>query len=223
MTSENTFPNWFTKIDDLMRDRHHYLMPDDECYFIGEYTADTGYWYSPTNNLISNLKKGMDRRELPEWRYKRRAIVQAATAFRRALSHLSDAEIGGIMFVPAPPSKAIGDPDYDDRLLRMLNAVRRDPSLDIRDVVVQTESTEADHTSGVRRTPEQIAALYVVDEKSTQPIPSTIAIVDDRLTNGAHFKAMCSTLKPHFPSTPMAGLFLARRVPPPDDFLSDFV
>ena len=57
MTSANTFPQRLTKIDGLMRDYHPHLTADDQCYFIGEYTADMGYSYSRTNSLISNLKR----------------------------------------------------------------------------------------------------------------------------------------------------------------------
>ena len=123
MTSANTFPNRFTKIDDLMRPYHHFLSAEDECYFIGEYTAHMGYSYSPTNSLIANFKKDMDRKGLPEWIYKGRAIQQAAVAFTKAISHLSDEQIQGVVFVPVPPSKAIGTPEYDDRMIQMLNRV----------------------------------------------------------------------------------------------------
>ena len=85
MMSNGTFPQRFTKIDDLTRVDHWYLTENDACYFIGEYTARMGYAYSTTNNLVLNFKKTIDRRGLPEWRYKRRAIGQAAVAFRTAL------------------------------------------------------------------------------------------------------------------------------------------
>ena len=62
MTSDNTFPRRFTKIDDLTRRDHSYLTGDDACCFIGEYTARKGYAYSATNQPILNFKKTMDRR-----------------------------------------------------------------------------------------------------------------------------------------------------------------
>ena len=39
MISGGTFPQKFTKIDDLTRPDHYYLTEGDACYFIGEYTA----------------------------------------------------------------------------------------------------------------------------------------------------------------------------------------
>ena len=66
MTSDVAFPGRFTEIDELTRPDHSWLTDDDRCYFLGEYTARQGYSYSPTNNLILNFKKEMDRREKPE-------------------------------------------------------------------------------------------------------------------------------------------------------------
>lgn len=211
MKSDSTFPQRFTEIDDLTRPDHSYLTCDDACYFVGEYTAYESYAYSDTNNLIQNFKKTMDRRERPEWRHKERAIRQAAGAFRAAFG--SDDALNHSTFVPVPPSKAKDDPLYDNRLTRMLHAIRPDPPLDVRELIVQTVSTEAVHVSDVRLTPEQIEKLYQVDEELTESVQELIAIVDDVLTTGAHFRAAKSILSSQFPKTPIVGLFIARRVP----------
>ena len=156
MTSDGTFPQRLTKVDDLTRPDHWYLTADDACYFIGEYTAYRGYAHSDTNHLIFNFKKTMDRRGRPEWRYKDRAIQTAVAAFRRTLA---PKDLDRLTFVPTPPSKAKGDPLYDDRLTRMLGAIRPKPPLDVRELVVQTVSTAAVHVRDVRPAPEQIQAL----------------------------------------------------------------
>jgi hypothetical protein len=54
-----------TKIDDLTFPDHYRLDSTDECYFVGEYTARAGYSYSATNDLVHNLKKGMERKDRP--------------------------------------------------------------------------------------------------------------------------------------------------------------
>ena len=226
MTSDGIFPRRLTKVDALIRQDHWRLTDADDCYFIGEYTASQGYSYSPTNNLISNFKKTMDRREWPEWRYKDQAIQTAAAAFRKALG---PKDLDRLTFVPIPPSKAKSDPLYDDRLTRMLGAIRPKPPLDVRELVVQTESTDSVHVGDVvrRPAPEEIQALYRIDEtldkKLTKPAPDTIAVVDDILTTGAHFRAAKSVLSIHFPETSIIGLFIARtvRIPAADDFPDD--
>ena len=171
MRSDAIFPNRFTKVDDLTRPHHWYLTEDDACYFLGEYTARQGFAYSSTNNLIVNFKKPVDRRGRAEWRYKERAIGTAASALRGALNQEG---LDQLTFVPVPPSKAKDHPLYDDRLTRMLHAIRRDPPLDVRELVVQTESTDAVHDSDIRPRPEEIEARYAIDETITESTPSVL-------------------------------------------------
>ena len=132
--------------------------------------------------------------------------------------------LDSLTFVPIPPSKAKADPLHDDRLIRMLNAIRPEPLLDIRELIVQTESTEAAHRQARRPRPEEIERLYRVNESLTKPVPNHIALVDDMLTTGAHFQAAQSILSNHFPRADFVGLFLSRRVPytsAPEDFSGD--
>ena len=212
MTSAVAFPNRFTEIDELTRPDHHWLTNDDRCYFLGEYTARQGYAYSRSNQLILNFKKSLDRRGRPEWRYKESAIRQAATAFRHALGEAPPA----LVFVPVPPSKARGDPLHDDRVTRMLHAIWPDQRADVRELIVQSESTDAAHESLARPTPEQIQAGYRIDEALAAPAPTSVAIVDDVLTTGAHFRAANSLLAARFLAVNIVGLFVARRVPDAD-------
>ena len=101
MTSADTFPGRFTRIDELTGHDHWYLAPEDECYFIGEYTAGMGFDYSPTNDMIQNFKKPMNRRHnRKEWQYKKKAIKQVANAFSCALGSRG---IEQFTFVPIPP------------------------------------------------------------------------------------------------------------------------
>ena len=55
------------------------------CFFLGEYTTGGGYQFSPTNQLIWNLKKSVDRRGRPEWHHHdRTALLQGGMApYRR--------------------------------------------------------------------------------------------------------------------------------------------
>lgn len=203
------FPDRFTKIDELTRPDHSWLTDDDRCYFLGEYTAGRGYSYSQTNQLILNFKKSPDRQGTPEWQYKQSALRQAAASFRHALGKDPPAYV----FVPVPPSKARGDPLHDDRMTRMLRAIWPGESADVRELIVQSESTDAVHERQVRPTPEQIQTAYRLDESLATPEPRMVAIVDDLLTTGAHFRAASSVLAARFPAVQIIGLFLARRVP----------
>ena len=219
MTSDETFPQRLTQIDELMLPDHVYLDDEDTCYFLGEYTARQGYGYSATNQLIFNFKKPMDRRDRPEWRYKGIAIRQAASAFRNALNLdvLDD-----LTFVPVPPSKAKGDPAYDDRITRMLRRIRRDPPIDVRELIIQRVSTDAAHGSDDRPSPSDLMELYELDESLMKPEPQALVVVDDVLTTGSHYRAVQRVLSERFPNTEVVGLFIARRAPDASD-LWDFI
>lgn len=210
MTSNSTFPQRLTQVDDLIRPDHYHLTADDTCYFLGEYTARADYSVSATNSLIFNFKKSLTKRGEYQWRYKEQAIRQSAEAFRRAIN---DAWFNSATLIPIPPSKSRTDPLYDDRLTRMLRAIRTQPPLDIRELIVQKASTDAVHHSDTRLRPEALEALYEIDQKLTAPTPNVIGLFDDVLTTGAHFKAAQSILQKTFPGVRVIGLLIARRVP----------
>jgi predicted amidophosphoribosyltransferase len=151
----------------------------------------------------------------PQWQYKDRAIGEAAAAFRTALTgELLDR----ITLVPIPPSKAKSDPLYDDRLVRMLHAIRPQPRLDIRELILQRVSTAAVHDQANRPRPEEIQANYAIDCTLMDPRPETVGLVDDVLTTGAHFRAACTVIRQVYLDVHLIGLFIARRVPETMDF-----
>ncbi|MHB8732287.1 MAG: hypothetical protein ACYDAB_10925 [bacterium] len=187
------------------------MTADDVCYFLGEYTARKGYAFSKTNDVILNFKKSLEKRGTPEWRWKLWAIETAAATFRTALD---DKDLNTITFVPVPPSKARDDPLYDDRLIQMLRAIRRTPLLDVRELVIQTRTMLAAHESDRRPTPEELESVYTIDQQlCVAPPRAEIAIVDDVLTTGLHFRAMKSQLTRVFPAAKIVGMFIARRAP----------
>jgi predicted amidophosphoribosyltransferase len=82
----------------------------------------------------------------------------------------------------------------------------------------QQLSTSADHLQDTgRRTPEAIAGNYRIAEVFATPEPTHIWVIDDVLTTGAHFKAAQRVLLGRFPQAHVFGVFVARRVPPPDE------
>ena len=206
--SQSSLPGRLTKVDALAPD-HWHLTAADECYFLGEYTAGKGDRFSPTNQLIFNLKKSPTRRGRPEWWHKEQAIRDVAAALRAAIT---PGYLDKITFVPMPPSKAKSDPLYDDRMVQVLTTIRPTPPLDVRELIVQPVSTEAAHDSTYRPSPADVRSRYRVDDAQASPPPhDLIAIVDDVLTTGAHFVAAKSLLAEQFPDASIVGIFVARR------------
>jgi hypothetical protein len=200
----------FRKIDEQNRGDHTNLSAGDGCYFLYEYTSGRNYAFSSTNNLISNLKKKPSQAASPGYHYKRQAIDKCARELRGLINPdwLKFATL-----VPVPPSKARGHPDYDDRMLKICQAIQAVPRLDVRELVVQQQSLEAAHeTTGHRPTVSELLAVYSIDEKVATPAPHAIGIFDDVLTVGTHFLAMKTILAQRFPTVPIIGVFIARRV-----------
>ncbi len=221
MTSAATFfPERLTKIDELTRGDHSYLDDKDECYFFGDYTARKSFAHSATNSLILNFKKPLKYKNTSSWQYKTKAIASIAQAFSRNLN----TALRSLTLVPVPPSKIRTDPDYDDRLSRMLELLQAPVGidLDVRELILQTQGMPASHDSSARLQPSEWEKVYKIDEKLTAPNPSWLGIVDDLLVAGSRFRAMSNVLKARFPNARITGLFVARRVPEAIDWSEFF-
>lgn len=217
-----------TLLGDHERRDHYHLHEDSRCYFGGEYTpyehTNGENWnYSPTNRLIANFKKKMDRADRPEWRYKQEAIQLVASRFARAFKW-DRLHAKGVALVPIPPSKAHDDPMYDPRMVQMLEALVAQVALplDIRDCLRFDGSHEASHEAQVRPTPDQLHEALRFSNRRGRPEapPGLIFLFDDMLTTGAHFVAASRKLSEKFPDTRIVGNFIARRILPNpfDDF-----
>ena len=195
-------------IDDLTRPDHFYLIPQDRCYYFGDYTARGGYAYSETNRLILNLKKPVSQASQNHYRYKHHAIQQIAQALQHSL------DLQHITFVPVPPSKAHADPAYDDRLVQVLHTLTTQaPNAHYRELILQDQSLPAAHETQQRPNPITLAKHYRIDTQQLTDIREHLVIFDDVLTTGCHFKAMQRVLHRHLPNHAIIGVFVARRVP----------
>jgi len=208
----------FREIDELTRRDHSRLLETDRCFYAWEYTSGTaeGYNYSEENSLIMNLKKHPRFRGKPQvWQYKRRAIQRSAKFLAEAINHKW---LQTSTLVPVPPSKAPDHAEYDDRMLQVCTSIPVDFQLDVRELVYQTQSLHASHGEGGRHSVEDLLNVYAINEEVAVPSPSSIAVVDDVLTTGAHFRAMHTILTTRFPDVEVIGCFVARRVLPHDEW-----
>jgi hypothetical protein len=199
-----------TQIDELTRADHSHLLKEDECYFWGEYTARQGFAFSRTNDLIQNFKKPVSRRGRPEYRYKVQSLFEIAQSLREAINpkFLTSATL-----VPIPPSKCKTDGEYDDRMIQLLKVITDSTTADIRELIVQSESMTAFHSEETKRSPEHLRQCWAIDESLSDPAPQTVALFDDVLTTGCHFRAASDLLLARFPNIRIVGIFIARRVP----------
>ena len=196
------------QIDELLRPQHFFIEAEDNCYFLREYTAGAGFGHGETNSIISNLKKPVDRRGLPEWRYKESAIRQAGRELRAAVG---DELLRQFTIVPMPPSLSRSNSLYDDRMARIVRYMTEGLSCDVRELIVQPHDMMAAHSTSSRPRPDAWYAAYTVDEMLAQPPPVNVLVVDDVLTAGAHFAGLKRRLVERFPGAGVYAVFYARR------------
>lgn len=199
----------FRRIDDSNRHDHYHLSADDRCIFLYEYTSGEGYNFSDTNSLISNLKKKPSESWKNGYSYKAKAIGRCAADLAGALN---PEWLKAATLIPAPSSKADGHPDFDDRLVRILDGLGLVHQIDARPIVKNTKSRDAAHESSIRPTVEELTASYTIDTQlAAQAEVKRIGIFDDVLTAGTTFRAMSSILSDTFKGVPITGIFIARR------------
>ena len=209
-----------SKIDPQTRVDHSQLDVSDEgnIYYWREYTARRDYSFSATNNLIKNFKitPAQKRASPSRSRHKERALNVLALEVAKIIIPTVLQHPGTI--VPIPPSKMPGDPDHDDRIMRLLKKASGNSAADIRPVVVHTQNTAADHEGAHRLTFGERLAITGLDRSLLLPAPKWAVIFDDILTNGTHYKVAKTLLAAAWPNVTITGVFIARRVQPPVDF-----
>jgi hypothetical protein len=209
-----SLPKRLTGIDETNRDQHAFLQDGDRCLFFGEYFAGKGYQGGGTNQLMFNFKTlpSIARENLARRNYKESAIATVATGLRDVLGR---DQIERLTFVPVPPSKTPGHADYDDRLIRALTMACAGYNSDVRLLLHRLSSTESDHKTGDRLTPEALHSLLELDFTAiaARPLREAIVLFDDVITTGKSFKCCERRLREAIPAAvPIIGLFVARRI-----------
>lgn len=199
------------KLDEIVLQQHIDLESTDHCRYWRVYTANEKFSFSETNQLIKNFK--ISPQEKHRLHYKKTAIEQIAQELMQVIpSHLI---YQNYTFIPVPPSKPIGHPEYDDRLVQVLKRVQQEKrDLDFRLLVEQLQPISAAHTVPPEQRPniQELYQLYAFNSPLKLPIPKKIVIFDDVLTKGTHFKAMQKVLIHQYPNVPVVGLFIALSV-----------
>jgi hypothetical protein len=211
-------PEKLRKIDDSTVGEHFSLDDADRCYYIWEYAARQRYDFSPANQLVYNLKikPGALAKAPSRNRYKLEAIAHAGGALRSLITR--EFVETHATFVPIPCSKAVVDPNYDDRLSRVLAHAFQGWDADVREMLTLTQSTAADHESIERLTFDELLAITQITTRVGIAPRRVIVIVDDVLNSGKHFKVAQSLIKGRYANAEIRGVFLARCVRQPAEF-----
>jgi hypothetical protein len=197
-------------LDEARRAQHCFLESGDLCRYLWDYTP--GPPRTQQQRLIGNLKCRPTQVALSALRgiYKERAILRAAHALRAAAPRRWVEETS---WSPIPPSARLGDADYDDRLLRILDAAFDGYDADIRPLVRQVRTVSADHRNAERLSFTALYALTEVDRTQLlrRPLRAHVVLFDDVLTTGKHFKCAQARLQEALGNIPISTCVLARR------------
>jgi predicted amidophosphoribosyltransferase len=192
---------------------HPFLSATDSCAYVAEFVSGRSYRAGGLNQLILNFKctPSAARANPQREHYKRHAIATLAHRLRLAVSR-TEAEQS--TWVPIPPSRSLDDPDFDDRLSRTLSLAFDSYDVDVRGLLYQVRNTPSDHAADVRLSADMLYELLHIDVAAlgARPIRERIALFDDVLTTGKHFKCCERRLRQSLPCVPIAGVFLLRRV-----------
>jgi hypothetical protein len=209
--NDNSLRKTPLRIDELTRGDHPNLLLEDIVLYYGDYSPGAGGRHSRANDLIYDFKMPIAKKGEKLWHFKARKITQAANLITAYLGPW----FNQLTFVPVPPSKSKTHPEYDDRVLIMLNQLRPPlgQSVDVQHLVYQIGDRAAAHErSGPRPNVDDLMAMYRIDPSVVGSVRNKIVIVDDVLTKGTSFRAMKTVLTVRYPTTPIVGLFLARTV-----------
>ncbi len=207
-------PPVLQRLDEASRADHIYLSASDRCAFLMQYLGGRGYRAGGCNQLLQNFKcrPTLAVHDARLGHYKRRAIECLAGWLRAAVPrHMAES----CTWVPIPPSRKPGDPDFDDRLQCTLRLAFRDYDCDLRALLRQTRSTAGDHEGRARLAERALLEITRVDHAclAARPVRPRIVLFDDVLTSGKHFKCCARRLGEALPGIPVLGVFLMRRAP----------
>jgi hypothetical protein len=197
------------KIDELTRADHSFLIPEDHCFYIREYTT-AGYDASPDNQLVFNLKCPISHPNAGRLYYKGLAIQQAAMDISKALN---DIPVADTVFIPLPPSKLAQTPGYDPRVRDMLRRAEATAGINVVEALGIRAERAAAHETEDRPTVDELVANFVINSLSWVGT-KTVAIFDDVLVTGAQFRAAARVLRTYAPKANIVGLFWVRRTFP---------
>jgi predicted amidophosphoribosyltransferase len=173
-----------------------------------QYTVGGGYDASPANQLMHNFKMKMEYKGLPRFKYKGIALNEVASMYNQQLPNIID--FVNTTLVPVPPSLCKADPNYDDRLIRLLELINA-PNKDVRELLYLDQNIPTAHLHNNRNV-NDIMQHLIVNHQLINNVRNTICLFDDTVVTGSHFAACRNELANAIPGKTMMGVFIARAI-----------
>lgn len=208
----------WSRVTGIDWNNHRCLEPNDACLFYetrehhrpGDDPSSRSFAYS----TIMNFKKPPSRKSKPEWYYKEKAIETISGDLSALLRSLDPGS--RYLLVPAVTSRCEGDPEYDDRLVRVCQAASEGlGNVDLRELLFARRTVTGSSKGGARDVDAVLRNIGIRPlEQGIATCYVAVLVFDDVLTTGAHFKACQAALLKIFGTTPIVGVFWARTESP---------
>lgn len=195
------------------------LSVNDNCFYYLDHT-DGGYSVSDANQQIFNIKKPMDRKGRSEWRYKEKAIDRFANDLAGFLIENEFSLYDSVM-VAIPPSKTRNNPEYDDRIVRVIQQASHIANVDWLDPFDAVKDSDPAHCGGQRSVSFTTSNIVFNEDYSLLRSYDICLIIDDVLTSGSHYVACKNKIKELNPEIEVLGVFWALHRP--NDIAEDFM
>ncbi|OFZ20075.1 MAG: hypothetical protein A2X94_09180 [Bdellovibrionales bacterium GWB1_55_8] len=196
---------------------------DKRIYYARIFTPRAGFEYSPTNQLILNLKIPPPVPANRQY-HKNSAIEKFAQEVANLLNRPKHQEMT-FTIVPVPTSHAETDPAYDDRLIRVARRVAELCShVKFLPLLRRSRTVPKLHQSSAARSETAVYETVRIDvsQQANYTACSAIILLDDVTTSGASFEGCRRRLEEEMPGELIIGVFWAKSqsIPtnPQDDF-----
>lgn len=189
------------------------LEEKDKCYYYMTYDSWSNLFENEQKQIVSNLKispQDICKNPLRE-KYKTKSIATIAEWLIQTIKR--HPELTSYLWIPAPPSKAPGDENYDNRLVRILEQVRSAiPEFIFFDALYVKKSVDESHKTNERDVQKKLKNLGVDENFINKLKNKSVVIFDDVLTTGTTFKAAQMKIQEIDNALKVIGIFIAKAI-----------
>jgi hypothetical protein len=199
------------------------LQSEDKCYYYMTYDPYSNLQENHEKQVVVNLKiSNSDLKDKPARKfYKDQSITQISKWLVNTISNHT--ELLDYLWIPASPSKSKSDENYDNRLIRILDLVKKEiPSFNFFDAFFVKQSVLESHKSNNRDVQKKLDNLGLNEKFLEKLSKNKVVIFDDVLTTGSTFKAAQTKLLEVHDALKIIGIFIAKTVCKDIEYEEDF-
>ncbi|QLZ70555.1 hypothetical protein FOLKNPGA_03369 [Legionella sp. PC1000] len=196
------------------------LEETDKCYYYMTYDSWSSIFDNEQKQIVSNLKiSPQDIRKNPlREKYKTKSIATISEWLIQTIK--KHPELTNFLWIPAPPSKAPGDENHDNRLVRILELVSAAiPEFIFFDALYVKKSVDESHKTNERDVQKKLQNLGIDESFINKLKNKSVVIFDDVLTTGTTFKTAQIKIHQIDNALKVIGIFIAKAIATSNDIM----